>query len=189
MAVENAPMTTAARRTGALPRAAAIAGCCAVLALTAGCSSSESGVSEGAVSGAEAAPSSPAAPPGDEEAAALAAYTGMWDTVVAASHEGGEVPPELRDYAVGGAYALMSAALEGARVSGAQVTGEPVLDPVAEVEGPDSATVDDCLDDSGWSLGMGASSGQGPRLVEATLIHDGLAWRVSDLRIWEAGSC
>ncbi|WP_444963389.1 hypothetical protein [Nocardiopsis sp. M1B1] len=183
-------MTTAARRTGAVPRAAAIAGFCAVFALTAGCSSSGSGVSEGAVSGAEAAPSSPAAPSGDEEAAALAAYTGMWDTVVAASHEGGEVPSELRDYAVGGAYALMSAALEGARTSGAQVTGEPVLQPVAAVEGPDSATVEDCLDDSGWNLGMGgSSSGQGPRLVEATLVHDGLAWRVSDLRIWEAGSC
>ncbi|QUX27488.1 hypothetical protein KGD83_19495 [Nocardiopsis akebiae] len=177
-------MTTAARRTGAVPRAAAVAVCCAVLALAAGCASSDD-----SASGAEAAPSTPAAPSGEEEAAALAAYTGMWDTVVAASHEGGEVPPELQDYAVGGAYALMSAALEGARTSGAQVTGEPALDPVAAVEGPDNATVEDCLDDSAWNLGVGGSSGQGPRLVEATLVHDGLAWRVSDLRIWEAGSC
>ncbi|MFD3685684.1 hypothetical protein ACFWTE_12815 [Nocardiopsis sp. NPDC058631] len=153
------------------------------LALAAGCASSEDAASE-----AGAAPSPSTTPSSDEEVAALAAYTGMWDTVVAASHEGGEVPPELQDYAVGGAYALMSAALEGAG-SGAQVTGEPVLAPVAAVEGPDSATVEDCLDDSGWNLGMGSSSGQGPRLVEATLIHDGLAWRVSDLRIWEAGSC
>ncbi len=182
-------MTTAARRDGAVLRAAAAAGCCAVLVLAAGCSSSESAGSQDAVSEAGAAPSSPAAPSSDEEAAALAAYTGMWDTVVTASHEGGEVPPELQDYAVGGAYALMSAALEGARTSGGQVTGEPVLDPVAAVEDSDSATVDDCLDDSGWNLGMGSSPGQGPRLVEATLIHDGLAWRVSDLRIWEAGSC
>ena len=176
-------MTTAARRNGAVRRAAAAAGCCVALALAAGCASSEDAASE-----AGAAPSPSTTPSSDEEGAALAAYTGMWDTVVAASHEGGEVPPELQDYAVGGAYALMSAALEGAG-SGGQVTGEPVLAPVAEVEGPDSATVDDCLDDSSWNLGMGSSSGQGPRLVEATLIHDGLAWRVSDLRIWEAGSC
>lgn len=177
-------MTTAARSNGAVLRAAAVAGCCAALALATGCASAEDATPE-----AGAAASSPAPPSTEEEAAALAAYTGMWDTVVAASHEGGEVPPELRDYAVSGAYALMSAALEGSGSSGAQVTGEPVLAPVAEVEGPDTATVDDCLDDSSWNLGMGSASGQGPRLVEATLIHDGLAWRVSDLRIWEAGSC
>ncbi|MEU0242338.1 hypothetical protein ABZ234_32060 [Nocardiopsis sp. NPDC006198] len=184
MAVENSPMTTAARRDVAVLRAAAVAGCCAALVLATGCASSEDAGSE-----AGAATSSPPPPANEEEAAALDAYTGMWDTVVAASHEGGEVPPELQDYAVGGAYALMSAALEGAGASSGQVTGEPVLAPVAEVEGPDSATVEDCLDDSAWNLGMGSSPGQGPRLVEATLIHDGLAWRVSDLRIWEAGSC
>ncbi|NYH54488.1 hypothetical protein HNR06_004077 [Nocardiopsis arvandica] len=177
-------MTTVARRAGFARHRAAAAGCCAALALSAGCAAPGEGTSEAA---ATALPSSPS--PSDEEAAALAAYTGMWDVVVAASHEGGGVPSELEDHAVGGALALMSTALEGARTAGAQVTGEPVLDPSVAVEGPDLATVDDCLDDSGWNLGVGSSSGRGPRLVEATLIHDGLAWRVSDLRIWEAGSC
>ncbi len=174
-------MTTAARRSPARRRVA-VSACCAVLALAVGCASST-----------EETADPPEPEPSDstlaEEEAVLTAYTGMWDTVVAASHEGGEVPPELGDYAVGGAHALMSAALDGARATGAQVTGEPELDPVAEVEGPASATVDDCLDDSTWNLGMGAPSGQGPRLIEATLIHDGLAWRVSDLRIWEAATC
>ncbi|MBR8743783.1 hypothetical protein [Nocardiopsis sp. MG754419] len=175
-------MTKAVRRTSTRHRAA-VAACCAVLVLAAGCASAD-----------EEVPQPPAPEPtesagGQEEAAVLAAYTGMWDTVVTASHEGGEVPPELGDYAVGGAHALMSSALEGARATGAQVTGEPELDPVAEVEGPAAASVDDCLDDSSWNLGMGGSFGQGPRLVEATLIHDGLAWRVSDLRIWEEASC
>jgi hypothetical protein len=180
-------MTTVARRTGAVPRA--VAGCCAALALAAGCAVPGSASSEDGTAEAPASPRPSDPPRTDEEAAALAAYTGMWDTVVAASHEGGEVPAELEDHAVGGAFALMSAALEGARTAGAEVAGEPVLNPSVAVEGPALATVDDCLDDSGWNLGVGSSSGQGPRLVEATLIHDGLAWRVSDLRIWEAGSC
>lgn len=177
-------MTTAVRRTGFVRRVVATTGCCAVVALSAGCSSSEE------TPGEEPAAPSPSAPPAQEEdAAALAAYTGMWDAVVAASHEGGQAPAELEEHAVGGALALMTAALEGARASGAEVTGEPVLDPTVAVGGPDHATVDDCLDDSSWNLGVGSSPGAGPRRVEATLIHDGLAWRVSDLRIWEPGSC
>lgn len=182
-------MTTAARRNGAVRRVAAVVGCSAALVLAAGCAAPGNASSESGTAGAPAPPGPSDPPRTDEETAALSAYTGMWDTVVAASHEGGEVPAELEDHAVGGALALMTAALDGARTAGAEVTGEPVLDPAVTVEGPDRATVDDCLDDSGWNLGVGSSSGQGPRLVEATLIHDGLAWRVSDLRIWEAGSC
>ncbi|WP_150244342.1 hypothetical protein [Nocardiopsis quinghaiensis] len=175
-------MTTAVRRAVRARSWTAVAGCCAALALSAGCAASGDGVQA-------ATPPPPEPSPSDEEAAALAAYTGMWDTVVAASHEGGGVPADLEDHAAGGALVLMSTALEGARAAGAKVTGEPVLDPSVEVGGSDRATVDDCLDDSDWNLGVGSSTGEGPRRVEATLIHDGLAWRVSDLRIWEAGSC
>ncbi|WP_017569869.1 hypothetical protein [Nocardiopsis halotolerans] len=182
-------MTRAVRRNGVVRRAVVAAGGCAALALAAGCAAPGNASPENGGAGATASPRPSDPHRTDEEAAALAAYTGMWDTVVAASHEGGEVPAELEDHAVDGALALMDAALEGARASGAEVTGEPVLDPSVVVEGPDRATVEDCLDDSDWNFGVGSSSGEGPRRVDATLIHDGLAWRVSDLRIWEAGSC
>lgn len=132
----------------------------------------------------DASPS--AASSGDEEVA-LAAYTGMWDAVVAASHGDEEASHTLDDHAVGSARELMHTALAEA-AAGGETEGEPALDPTIEVEGPERAVVDDCVDDSAWGTG-GTGGTAGPRRVDATLIHDGLAWRVSELRIWEAGSC
>lgn len=133
----------------------------------------------------DAAPST-ASPSGEEEAA-LAAYTGMWDAVVAASHGDEEASRALDDHAVGSARELMRTALAEA-AAGGETEGEPVLDPTIDVEGPERAVVDDCVDDSAWGTG-GTGGTAGARRVDATLIHDGLAWRVSELRIWEAGSC
>ncbi len=162
----------------AVPRTAV----CAVMlaALVAGCSS-ESEADSGAPG-----PSPSATAVGDEDAA-LATYTAMWQETAAASHAGGGTNGDLDQYATDAALALLNEALAGAE--GTEVSGEPVLDPEVEMEGDDSARVTDCLDDSGWSLDTGPSTGAGPRQVEAGLVHDGLAWRVSELRIWESGSC
>lgn len=146
------------------------------------------GCTSGDPEAAEATDTAPsAASPTDEEQAALAAYTGMWDAVVAASHGDEEASRALDDHAVGSARELMRTALTEA-AAGGETEGEPVLDPAIDVEGPERAVVDDCVDDSAWGTG-GTGGTAGARRVDATLIHDGLAWRVSELRIWEAGSC
>ncbi|MDE3721977.1 hypothetical protein PWG71_11305 [Nocardiopsis sp. N85] len=156
---------------------------CVLLAATAGCS--DPGAGDGGPS-EDAEPRPAASASGDEEAA-LAAYTGMWDAVVAASQGDEDASRALDDHAVDGARELMRAALADAAAGGA-TEGEPVLDPTVSVESPERAIVDDCVDDSAWGTG-GAGGTAAPRRVDATLIHDGLAWRVSELRIWEAGSC
>ncbi|GLU47467.1 hypothetical protein [Nocardiopsis ansamitocini] len=122
------------------------------------------------------------------EGAALAAYNGMWAVVVDASHAGETAPAELERYATGGALELMNQALQSAKISGEPPTGEPVLDPEVVMDGSAKANVTDCVDDSQWSVD-GQSSGGAPRRVDAGVGHDGLVWRVFELRIWEPGTC
>lgn len=157
---------------------------CALLAVT-GCSEPAADTDGAATAGARPQPADTAAA-GDEDAA-LAAYTGMWDAVVAASHGDEDASRALDDHAVGAAREIMRTALDEAAAAGT-AEGEPVLAPTVTVENPELAVVADCVDDSAWRTG-GATGTAGPRKVDATLIHDGLAWRVSELRIWEAGSC
>ncbi|MDA0566149.1 hypothetical protein LG943_17770 [Streptomonospora sp. S1-112] len=164
----------------------AAAGAVLALAALAGCSAGEGGSADASPSAEVVLPG--ATPTGGAEQAALDAYTAMWDATVAASHEGGGSTGDLDRYATGAAYSLLNEALRSAAES--EVTGEPVLAPEVTVEDGDHAKVTDCLDDSAWNLGAGPSqSGAGPRRVEAALVHDGLAWRVSELRIWEPGTC
>lgn len=171
-----------------------------VLAAT-GCASS-SGDNPGPAS---PSPQDSPEPTGDEpapeaaETAALRAYDSMWEVVVEASHEGEPDPPELGDYASGDALALMRHMLEGAAEDEAAVEGEPVLDPevvdVSPEDDPDTAVLLDCADGSEWIEHVeGASdenedSSTGHREIDATVSSDGLSWRVSELRIWEPGSC
>lgn len=159
----------------------ALAAC--VLLAAAGCSG-PAAEPDAAPAGTGPRPSEAAS---DDEGAALAAYTGMWDAVVAASHGDEDASRALDDHAVGAARELMRTALDEAAAGGA-AQGEPVLEPAVTVQSPELAVVDDCVDDSAWRTG-GTAGAAGPRKVDATLIHDGLAWRVSELRIWEAGSC
>ncbi|MDT0303613.1 hypothetical protein [Streptomonospora wellingtoniae] len=188
-------------RTGAVPphwapergrpadRAAlrAVAGCALSAVLVAGCSTG-AGTPPGADGSPAAGGARPSASAAGDRQAALDAYTAMWQEAAAASRKGGGATGELDRYATGAALLLLSEALAGA--DGHQVTGAPELAPEAEITGADSARVTDCLDDSAWNLGAGpASPGSGPRRVEAGLVHDGLAWRVSELRIWEPGTC
>ncbi|RCV49279.1 hypothetical protein [Marinitenerispora sediminis] len=159
-------------------------GCAAVLLLAAGCAGSSESATTPAPTPTGAAPSSTLPP----EEAALRAYTEMWETVVAASHEGETDPAELERHATGGALVLMREALQGA--AEAEVSGEPVLSPEAVVAEPGRAEITDCLDDSTWTIGTGsAAGGAGQRRVDADVTHDGLVWRVSELRIWEPGTC
>ncbi|MCK9872408.1 hypothetical protein [Nocardiopsis dassonvillei] len=141
--------------------------------------------------------SSPSPEPTAEEAA-LQAYESMWDVVVEASHEGESDPPELEQYATGEVLALMRQTLEGAAEDEADVRGEPVLNPeVVEVspqDNPDTVALLDCLDGSEWVEQDGADpqgeeGSSSNRQVDAAVNSDGLSWRVSELRIWEPGTC
>ncbi|WP_304455292.1 hypothetical protein [Nocardiopsis sp. YSL2] len=171
-------------RVSTASRGAAAAGCLVALLLPTACATA----AEDAPAVPELSPTASTGRAEDEEAAALAAYTGMWEAVVTASHDGADRSAELERHAVDGALALMTQALEDAREAGSDISGEPVLDPEVVVESSDSAQVTDCLDDSSWRLSA-QSAPAGPRRVDAGLVHDGLAWRVSDLRIWEPGTC
>ncbi|MFL1428660.1 MULTISPECIES: hypothetical protein [unclassified Nocardiopsis] len=170
--------------TSGSTRPAALAAC-ALLATAMGCAPDDAPAGDTPSAAPQA--SEPAAPAGDADAA-LAAYTGMWEAVTAASHGDEDAARTLEDHAVGAARELMLIALDQASARG-DTQGEPVLDPTLNVESPERAVVADCLDDSAWQVGDAAGPTAGPRRVDATLIHDGLAWRVSELRIWEAGSC
>ncbi|GAB3726811.1 hypothetical protein GCM10027590_32430 [Nocardiopsis nanhaiensis] len=131
------------------------------------------------------------------EELAVDTYEAMWSVVVEASHEGDADPPELETYASGDALALMRQTLDGTAGDQVDVEGEPVLDPeVVEASpehAPETVTLLDCADGSEW-VENGTDSDEedrevGPRQIDATVNHDGLSWRVSDLRIWEPGTC
>ncbi|MBE2997186.1 hypothetical protein IDM40_00505 [Nocardiopsis sp. HNM0947] len=144
------------------------------------------------------APEEPSEPPSPEEAAeqsALEAYEGMWEIVVEASHDGNPDPDELENYASGDALALMRHGLESAEDDGA-FEGEPDLNPeVVErepQENPETVELIDCADGAEWTGSESSPSDDasaGTRQIDATVTDDGLAWRVSELRIWEQGSC
>lgn len=137
-------------------------------------------------------------PPSQEDAAeqsALEAYEGMWDVVVEASHEGEPDPDDLENYASGDALALMRHGLDSAEDDGG-FDGEPDLNPeVVEREpqaNPETVELIDCADGAEWTGGESSPSDEpstGTRQIDATVTDDGLAWRVSELRIWEQGSC
>ncbi|GAA3745120.1 hypothetical protein HDA32_005150 [Spinactinospora alkalitolerans] len=158
-----------------------------------------------ALEGSESSPSpTPSPTPSDTgssvEEAGLEAYENMWDVVIEASHNGEADPSDLDRYASGDALALMRQTLQGAGDDGVTVVGEPALDPhvteVSPASDPDTVVILDCVDDSRW-VEQGQSSPteseapdeDRPRKVDATVSHDGLAWRVSQLRIWEQGTC
>ncbi|WP_239648829.1 hypothetical protein [Nocardiopsis chromatogenes] len=123
----------------------------------------------------------------------MGAYTDMWNVVVEASHSGDPDPEELADHASGDALELMRQTLQGASDDGVTVVGEPLLSPEVTESSEREVTILDCVDDSEWvEQGEASSSAEaepGPRKVDATVSNDGLVWRVSELRIWEQGSC
>lgn len=145
------------------------------------------------------APEEPSAPPSPKDAAeqsALEAYEGMWDVVVEASHEGDPDPDDLENYATGDALALMRQTLESAAEEEDGFQGEPVLNPeVVELEPsgePESAELLDCVEGDEWTGTESSPESDdlgGTRQVDATVEGDELSWRVSELRIWEQGSC
>ncbi len=169
-------------------RVLVVAGAIAAVAVTAGCTAT----AEPSNPEASSAPS-PSRSAADPEEAVLEAYEGMWNVVIDASHAGEADPDELGDYASGDALALMQQTLQGASDDGVTVVGEPVMDPeITDMPDPETVTILDCMDDSQWVEPGGETSTEevtGPRKIDATATYDGLTWRISEMRIWEKGSC
>lgn len=137
---------------------------------------------------------SPSAPTVEE--LALEAYEGLWDVVVEQSRTTDPDYSALERYAEGEALELAEHGLGAESEEGVVARGEPSFAPEASAQG-DVVEIEDCVDSTAW-LREDAESGELledvpeepiTRRLEATVSSDGLAWRVSDLRIWEAGSC
>ncbi|WP_146165669.1 hypothetical protein [Murinocardiopsis flavida] len=133
------------------------------------------------------------------EDAALEAYEGMWSIVVENSHTTEPDVTDLDRFAKGEALELAKHGLGAESGENVIARGEPEFSPeVTSVdEKNDSAEIKDCLDSTNW-LREDADTGElieeeptSPirRTVEATADYDGLTWRISQLRIFEQGSC
>ncbi|WP_435107141.1 hypothetical protein [Nocardiopsis synnemataformans] len=131
------------------------------------------------------------------EEAALEAYESMWSVLVEESHH---VDPDYSDlelYASGDALALVEHGLNAEAEDGFVSRGEPTFSPEAAADDDELVTIEDCMDSTSWLREDGETgelvepSPEDPilRQVDATVDFDGLSWKVTDLRIWESGSC
>ncbi|QVQ53366.1 hypothetical protein J4H86_06295 [Spiractinospora alimapuensis] len=136
------------------------------------------------------------APPSDEELA-LEAYEGMWDVYIEASQEGEAAPSDLERYAMGQAAEHILGTLSERAEAGEVALGRPEISPDVGDVGDTEIVIDDCVDSSEWLRGD-AESGEAleddpteplMRRVEATVVYDGLAWRVEEFLIGQRDSC
>ncbi|MEE2038937.1 hypothetical protein Q8791_17095 [Nocardiopsis sp. CT-R113] len=162
--------------------------CCSVVAATVvltGCAAEESdpGTQPSRTPPTLAVPASPL-----PEESALEAYRGMWNVVVEGSHEGAVGHPDLELYASGQALELTTAMLRGV-----VATGQPVMSPeVVDVTDGASVSVEDCIDDSAWTVQeqtADTTGESGQRVVTATVVAHGGRWLVDDLWLEDYGSC
>ncbi|WP_159944000.1 MULTISPECIES: hypothetical protein [unclassified Nocardiopsis] len=144
----------------------------------------------------------PSAPPEPTEQAppedlALEAYTSMWDVLVEEARKPEPDYSQLELYASGDALALVEHGLVAEGDEGVIARGEPTFSPEVVSAEDTHVEIEDCMDSTSW-LREDAESGElvepSPetpvlRRVDAGVSFDGLSWRVSDLRIWEIGSC
>lgn len=131
------------------------------------------------------------------ERAVLAAYTGMWAAVAAAS-ENPDQPHNLAHYATGQALTSLSRTLVTDARLGVHTTGRPVLTPRVLVlippARPAKARVRDCCDTTSWvkyqRSGLPApGETYGRRQVDALVkITDG-QWKVTEFVVNGVGTC
>ncbi|WP_460854733.1 hypothetical protein [Nocardiopsis coralliicola] len=166
--------------------AAVAAGCTGEVSNPSGPTSPEPGPSS-------ASPSPSLSP----EEKALDAYMGLWGVIVDASRTTDHDYAELDEYAEGQAAELAEFGLGAEADEDVIARGEPTHDPEVTSMSDDSAQIEDCMDSTEW-LREDAETGElvedEPEepiriRVEATAVHDGLQWRVSEMRIYESGSC
>lgn len=133
------------------------------------------------------------------EEAALVTYEAMWGVLVEESTHADPDYSGLGQYASGEALELVQYGLGVEAGEGVVARGEPTFSP--EVVSIDEEYVEilDCMDSTSWlreDIDSGELVEPSPepeeqilRKIDAGVSFDGLVWKVSDLRIWEAGSC
>lgn len=128
---------------------------------------------------------------------ALEAYESMWNVLVEEARNKEPDYSALELYASGDALALVEHGLVAEADEGVVARGSPEFSPEVISTEDTYVEVEDCMDSTSW-LRENADSGElvepspeSPllRRVEAGVAFDGLAWKVSDLQIWEIGSC
>lgn len=129
---------------------------------------------------------------------ALAAYTGMWQSMAQADQTADYQSPQLAKYATGDALGVISRSIYTDYKNGEVSKGAPVLHPhVTKLDpqnNPTTVTISDCGDSTHWLKykADGASTGDagGRRSITAEVKKqsDG-AWMVSDFAVEGLGSC
>lgn len=127
------------------------------------------------------------------EEQAIAAYEGLWDTIVEASREPSADHPDLDRYAAGEAAEVARLGLRGVVDGGQPFQGDVVHD--IEVLSADSDTepkrieLRDCMDGADWKVAEEIESADTNIRVDATVERDALTWQVVRMRIWEPETC
>ncbi|MEV6820982.1 hypothetical protein AB0M72_19730 [Nocardiopsis dassonvillei] len=128
---------------------------------------------------------------------ALEAYDSMWNVLVEEARNEEPDYSGLELYASGDALALVEHGLIAEADEGVVARGSPEFSPEVVSAEDTYVEIEDCMDSTSW-LRENADSGElmepspeSPllRRVDAGVSFDGLAWKVSNLRIWEIGSC
>ncbi|KOX23889.1 hypothetical protein ADL05_01805 [Nocardiopsis sp. NRRL B-16309] len=121
----------------------------------------------------------------------------MWGVLVEESRNSHPDYSELEQYAQGDALELVEHGVGAEAEEGVVAQGEPVFSPDVVSAEDTRVEIEDCMDSTGW-LRVDIESGElvepSPeepifRQIDAGVSFDGLTWRVSELRIWEIGSC
>jgi hypothetical protein len=140
-----------------------------------------------------------ASPASAAQAAALAAYTGMWKEMQAAAVTADWTDPRLATYASGEALQILVRGLRSDHTQGLVVKGTLVIHPKVISQkppgNPGQVVIRDCSDDSHW-LNYVAATGKlqnnvpgGHRLVEALVTTAAGQWTVSRLVVHAEGTC
>lgn len=129
---------------------------------------------------------------------ALAAYTGMWQSMAQADQTANWQSPALAKYATGDALGVISRSLYTDHINGVVSTGAPVLHPhVTKMDpttNPTTVTVSDCGDSTNWLKhkqdGSSLNDTGGRRSITAEVKkQDDGSWRVTEFAVEGLGSC
>ncbi|WP_242419252.1 MULTISPECIES: hypothetical protein [Frankia] len=147
------------------------------------------------------ATASPAATPTEAtpEAAALAAYRGMWEDWVAIAATSDYQNPRLTRHVSGRALSTIYRAVAADRHRGLVSHGTPTFSPRVSAfspsDDPTRVTIDDCADASTW-LHYDNASGKleddvpgGRHRVQALALRTAGVWKVDELVIQPVGTC
>ncbi|MGW3952884.1 hypothetical protein ACWEKM_18605 [Streptomyces sp. NPDC004752] len=159
--------------------------------LMAGCGGSSSGARPLPAGTAATAASHPAV---TEHADALAAYRAMWHDLTVASRTSDAASPLLDDHARGGAFELLKYGLQKSKEEGLVSKGAPKVHPEVVSPGASKVVLADCVDDTDWLLykrnGELKDDVPGGHIkTDATVQRAQGTWKVTDLYMYEAGSC